>query len=177
MVAQLKKVNQSLDWKQIKDHGFTELSLAETLGGGQSFVWEQDSLGFWRGVIANAVVCIELDNDVLKWSSSESSFGIGNLKNYFWLEQSYTEAIDSLPWRSDSALESAISVFSGLRILRQPVNEILFYFLLSPVKSIPQIKEMGMKVAEYLGPSVGFGKYGFPGWAKLGQVTEQELRN
>ena len=40
---------------------------------------------------------------------------------------------------------------SGLRILRQPMDEVLFVFLLSSVKSIPQIKEMKELVARKYG--------------------------
>ena len=154
MVSQEQKVSSAFDWNVIENHGFSTLSFSETLAGGQSFVWEQDKSGTWNGVISNAVISLRLDNELLKWKSSEQSFGKTELMNYLWLGPSYSIAIDTLPWRSDPILERPIKLLSGLRILRQPVGETLFYFLLSPVKSIPQIREIGSKVAKLLGPTL-----------------------
>ena len=87
-----------------------------------------------------------------------------------------TEATDNLPWRSDPFLKLCMDLLPGLRILKQPLEETLFYFLLSPVKSIPQIKEIGSLIAKNFGEDLGQGKYAFPGWSRLAENSEGELR-
>ena len=64
----------------------------------------------------------------------------------------------------------------GLRILRQPMDEVLFVFLLSSVKSIPQIKEMKELVARKYGEPLELDHWSFPGWERLAEVSEEELR-
>jgi N-glycosylase/DNA lyase len=177
LVAQEVERGGSQRWNSLDNHGFTELSLAETLAGGQSFVWEQDAKGEWQGVIKQAMVSLRLDGDSMAWQAKGSgSFTTQDLLDYLWIDHTYQEAVDALPWRSDSVLAKCLNALPGLRILRQPLDETLFYFLLSPVKSIPQIKETGTKVAEIYGPSLGSGRYGFPGWSRLAEVSEEKFR-
>ena len=178
MVSQAVDRGGSPPWNSLVDHGFTELSLAETLAGGQSFVWEQDAEGIWHGVIKQVVVSLRLDGNGMAWRAADSDgFTTQDLIDYLWIDHTYQEAVNTLPWRSDSTLAKCMNALPGLRILRQPLDETLFYFLLSPVKSIPQIKETGTKVAEIYGPSLGSGRYGFPGWSRLAEVSEEKFRD
>jgi N-glycosylase/DNA lyase len=178
LVPQAVERGGSPPWNSLVDHGFTELSLAETLAGGQSFVWEQDAKGIWHGVIKQVVVSLRLDGNGMAWRATGSDgFTTQDLIDYLWIDHTYQEAVNTLPWRSDSTLAKCMNALPGLRILRQPLDETLFYFLLSPVKSIPQIKETGTKVAEIYGPSLGSGRYGFPGWSRLAEVSEKKFRD
>ena len=88
----------------------------------------------------------------------------------------FAAAIDSLPWRSDPVLDRCMKKLPGLRILRQPMDEVLFVFLLSSVKSIPQIKEMKELVARKYGEPLELDHWSFPGWERLAEVSEEELR-
>ncbi len=166
------------EWDAIERHGFTHLSLEETLLGGQSFVWEKNrDSGIWEGVIGQSVVRLRLADQTLLWQSvGPQRMTAEKIIRYFWLDESYERAIDHLPWRSDSVLATSMTNLPGLRILRQPLAETLFYFLLSPVKSIPQIKEIGKTVAECFGPDLGHGKHAFPGWSELSRVSEEKFR-
>ena len=67
--------------------------------------------------------------------------------------------------------------FQGLRILRQPLAETLFCFLLSSVKSIPQIKELCSLSAEAFGEEILPGFHAMPTWERLVDVPESDLRN
>ena len=178
MVAQEINKGSPQTWNILEGHGFTTHSLAETLGGGQSFVWDQDATGVWHGVINQVMIRLRIDGSLLEWQTNNPRyFSKKALLHYLWIDATYQDAIDTLPWRSDLILAKCMDSLSGLRILRQPIDETLFYFLLSPVKSIPQIKETGRKVSETFGPSLGSGRHGFPGWARLSEVSEKELRD
>ena len=178
MVAQKIGVDSlSSSWNSIEKHGFTEQSLSETLIGGQSFVWDKNGAGVWEGIIAGTKLSLRLKNEHLQWRTpGPKVFSKQEVSDYLWLDSTYEEAIDSLPWRSDPILQCCIEDLPGLRILNQPLDETLFYFLLSPVKSIPQIKETGRLVARMYGPELGGEKYGFPGWSALAEVPEEKFR-
>lgn len=164
-------------WQKIKSHGFSGISLSETLEGGQSFVWQNIGNKNWIGVICGKLLEIRLRKSIFEWRSNlQMPITSREVRNYFWIDPSYEKAIDSLPWRSDPILKHSIESLSGLRILRQPIDEILFYFLLSPVKSIPQIKETGQLVSKSYGNYLGRGVYAFPGWENLSKVSEKEFR-
>ena len=73
-------------------------------------------------------------------------------------------------------LEQAIQRYRGLRILRQPLAETLFAFVLSSAKSIPQIKELCAKTAEAYGEEIVPGIHALPTWERLAKVPETKLR-
>ena len=164
-------------WREIGKHSFTPLSLEETLLGGQSFVWTKKGSHQWRGAIGRSIVDLSLRNGRLSWRASLlHPFSEGELTKYLWIDGSYDAAIEEMPWRSDPVLRESLRAFSGLRILGQPFDETLFYFLLSSAKSISQIKSCGEAVALRYGEKLGFGIGSFPGWNRLCEVPEEELR-
>ena len=99
------------------------------------------------------------------------------IEDYLWLDDSYREAVDALPWRSDQSLDQAIKKFSGLRVLRQPIDETLLVFLLSSAKSIPQIKQLRHRIHLNFGEDLGEGRFAFPGWERLSKLSETDARN
>ena len=153
------------------------LGLEETLLGGQSFSWTATTASSWKGVIGKSVVELRLTKDKLTWRTGRKyPFSEKELRDYLWLDPSYDDAIDSLPWRSDPVLDRCMKALSGLRILRQPMDEVLFVFLLSSVKSIPQIKEMKDLVAKKYGDELDSNLWSFPGWERLSKIAEEDLR-
>ena len=145
--------------------------------GGQSFSWTATTASSWKGVIGKSVVELRLSEEKLEWRTGKKlPFTPKKLRDYLWLDPSFTEATDSLPWRSDPVLDRCMKKLSGLRILRQPMDEVLFVFLLSSVKSIPQIKEMKELVAHKYGESLVLDLWSFPGWERLAEIPEAELR-
>ena len=157
--------------------GFTELSLAETLNGGQSFRWDRNESGHWQGVWNSCFIQLRLNGDLLQWRSPlDLSVPREEVVSYLAVDSCYRDVIDALPWRSDPVLEGAIQCFRGLRILRQPLGETLFAFLLSSVKSIPQIKELCQLTARQYGKEIIPGVYSLPTWNQLAEVPEADLR-
>ena len=167
------------EWRElVVDQPPSLLGLEETLLGGQSFSWTATSASSWIGVIGKSVVELRLNKEKLEWrTAGKTPFTEKELRAYLWLDPSYGDAIDSLPWRSDPILDRCMKALPGLRILRQPMDEILFVFLLSSVKSIPQIKEMKELVAKKYGDELDSNLSSFPGWQRLAEVSEEDLRS
>jgi hypothetical protein len=156
-------------WKElIQPTNVSLLGLCETLEGGQSFSWNKTSDFSWIGSFSSKLVEIKFLEGKIFWRTS-LSFPIceAELIDYLWLGPSYDEAVDNLPWRSDSVLAQCVQTLPGLTILNQPLEETLFYFLLSSAKSIPQIKEAGFLVCKNFGTPLGKNLWSFPGWKKL----------
>jgi N-glycosylase/DNA lyase len=98
------------------------------------------------------------------------------IEKYFCLGPSYESSLNELPWRSDPILGMCMEQLDGLRILRQPLDQTLFFFILSSAKSIPQIQAIGEAVYQRYGDELMEGIYSFPGWAKLAEIPEGDLR-
>jgi len=161
-----------------KKNSITCHGLEESLMGGQSFSWSILGNKHWGGSIGHVRVDLRWREGLVEWRSPRgSSLGTNDLINYLWLDPSYEKAVDSLPWRSDPVLRQAIKNFTGLRILRQPMDETLFVFLLSSAKSIPQIKNLREKTFKLLGMNLGDGVYSFPGWDRLLDLSEKDARD
>jgi len=165
-------------WSSIgRKNQISSIGIEETLLGGQSFSWTADTENQWIGVIGESIVHLRLKQGQLAWhSTGVVPLSEKQLRHYLWLDQSYDKAVDSLPWRSDSVLRGAMQQFSGLRILRQPLDEVLLTFLLSSAKSIPQIKMLCQRINQLLGKKLSDDRYAFPGWEKLGQLSEEDGR-
>lgn len=166
-------------WEPIgPSNTFSLLGLRETLLGGQSFAWSAKGTDQWIGVIGHAQVELRWIAGQLQWrSTGPTPLRKKDLWDYLWLDDSYLEAVDSLPWRSDAILSRAMQGFPGLRILRQPIDEALMVFLLSSAKSIPQIKQLRDKIHQLLGDELNEGMHAFPGWSRLQNLSEREARN
>ena len=165
-------------WKELRpNHNFTELSLKETLQGGQSFDWNLVSNSHWRGKIHNCVVECRWQNETVEWRCNASEpIANSQVTEYFWLGEDYEEVMNELPWRSDRVLKKCVLHLKGLRILRQPIDQTLFFFILSSAKSIKQIQAIGDAVFKKFGRKIFEESFGFPGWDKLAEVSEEELR-
>ena len=168
----------AIKWNSLGRYSISYVGLEESLLGGQSFSWTQSAQNQWTGVIGQAVVQLKWNDGLVYWISSNINLvSKKELLEYLWLDSSYDEAINSLPWRSDCVLKSAMDQFAGLRILRQPMDETLFVFLLSSAKSIPQIKVLREKTYQLLGENLGNGLYAFPGWKRLKDLSEKTARD
>lgn len=179
--------------------------LAETLDGGQSFRWSRDADGTWTGVWANHVAQLRLaDDGTLEWRApAEIHARVAvALPRYLGGEHDWAALADALPWRSDAHLAQCVSVFRGLRLLRQPLGETLLGFLCSATKQIVQIKQMVALLAERHGAPViaeggartprraepaaraapaqidpaRSGARALPTWSALAEISEKDLR-
>jgi N-glycosylase/DNA lyase len=166
-------------WKELtKPSKISLLGLKETLEGGQSFSWNSTSKTSWIGTFDSKLVELKLLDNTIHWRTSlQYPATQGEVLEYLWLDNSYDEAVYNLPWRSDSVLAQCVQSLPGLTILNQPLGEMLFYFLLSSAKSIPQIKELGFLVCQKFGTQLTDDIWSFPGWEILSEVKEDDLRS
>jgi N-glycosylase/DNA lyase len=103
------------------------------------------------------------------------------LPRYLGLDRDWAALTDALPWRSDAHLAQCISVYPGLRILRQPFGETLLGFLCSATKQIVQIKQMCALLAVRHGKPLcervqGNAFHQMPTWDELADIPEKQLR-
>lgn len=156
---------------------FTSLSLEETLMGGQSFDWHSIANLHWRGRVERNIFECRWQNGKPEWRCQKKTVHPKELiKKYFCLGVGYDASVNELPWRSDPILSICMEQLDGLRILRQPLDQTLFFFILSSAKSIPQIQAIGEAVFQRYGDELMAGIYSFPGWAKLAEIPEEDLR-
>jgi len=165
-------------WKKIgAPDSFSLIGIEETLIGGQSFAWSSSKPNQWVGLIRQSLVHLKWSEGQLHWLlESGEKITEEEICHYLWLDDSYISAVNNLPWRSDPVLGRAMAKYSGLRILRQPMEEVLMVFILSSAKSIPQIKQLCQRVYKLFGNEVAPGFYSFPGWFKLKDLKEEEAR-
>ncbi len=164
-------------WEEAPE--FTLNSFVETINGGQAFRWKQIA-SFYEGRWGSNVVRLRYSNGAIEYSlpvESEPIDSLKNLRSYFACSTDFSALTDSLPWRSDPILATAIENFTGLRILRQPFAETLLCFLCSSTKQIPQIKAICEALAQDLGNPLGDGSYALPNWDSIARAGEQRLRS
>lgn len=167
-------------WEPLK--ASPELSprvVAEILDGGQVFRWHLIEPEIWEGVWDHAVCRLRLDPaNRLQWCAPRKlreSVALA-LPRYLALDTDWPKLSDTLPWRSDPALLTALNAWPGLRILRQPLGETLFAFLCSSTKQIVQIKQMCAAVAERFGEPIFADYKSLPTWERLAEAREKDLR-
>ena len=154
-----------------------EVTLAETLDGGQSFRWQRNDEGVWTGIFGHHVAQLKLHPEGLLWRQPLGKLDItSDLGFYLDASGVQARAIDTLPWRSDSFLAGALSRFPGLRILRQTPDEALLAFLCSSNKQIIQIRRMVAALANRLGKELAPGFHALPDWTKLAQADAATLK-
>jgi N-glycosylase/DNA lyase len=155
-------------------------ALAETLSGGQAFRWRRAGAdGVWQGVWGGCVARVRIGRDgVLEWSAPAEILERveAEIGNYFAADVDFAALADALPWRTDAVLKKQIEAWSGLRLLRQPLGETLLAFLCSSAKRIPHIAQMCEALAERFGEPIWGGVRALPGWGRLAEAHESELR-
>lgn len=165
-------------WRKIgAKNSFSLSGIEETLLGGQCFSWSPHGKQEWIGVIRKSLIKLRWTDGQLAWDLIGGQTLLEDeLIHYLWLDESYAGVAESLPWRSDPILHRAMDQFLGLRILRQPIEEVLLVFILSSAKSIPQIKQLCERIYHLLGDELMNGVYSFPGWDRLKGLSESEAR-
>ena len=148
---------------------------AEQLDGGQCFRWSLTSAGDWEGVVGNVVYQLRPAPTGLQWRASQPNQAT-RLHDYFDAVGTQGDLLANLPWRSDAVLAEALKLYPGLRILRQPADEVLLGFLCSSNKRILQIRQMVAHLAQHLGEPLGDGHHAWPTWSALAQAPASVLK-
>lgn len=130
-----------------------ELDIEKTLDCGQCFRWTVLG-GVHMGIIERSVLIIrdsEAGYDVEVYGES---LGEKALFNYFDLDRDYSGILEVLS-NKDDHMARAVNVGKGIRLLKQPLFEILISFILSSNNNIPKIKMTLEALCERFGEPLG----------------------
>ncbi len=143
--------------------------LALSLDCGQAFRWVQSD-GKWQGVAFGKPLTVCEENNQLVFDCSPEDFE--NIwKSYFDLDCDYGKIVSAF---DEKNLQTAVSEYSGIRILRQEPWEVLCSFIISQNNNIPRIKGIVERLCE------GFGegetdKKSFPSAQVISKLTIEDL--
>jgi N-glycosylase/DNA lyase len=153
--------------------------LAATLGSGQAFRWRGGE-GGWTGVVDGRWVRLHAAAGRIKAETIAPAAGWQWLRHYLQLEVNLPEVLAVFP-RDDPALQTAAQACAGLRLLRQEPWECLASFICSSSKQIAQIEQIISLLSRRFGepvpvPAGEEPAYSFPGYARLAEASESDLR-
>lgn len=153
--------------------GVSDLDLAQTLDCGQSFRWEQEKNGDFRGVAFDREVTVHLDGgDFYIFGGKAEDSALWS--DYFDLDFDYGVIKNELSALSP-VLKSAAEYAPGIRILRQDSWEALCSFIISQNNNIPRIKGIIKRLCECFGDKTEDGGYTFPSAARLSDLSVEDL--
>lgn len=146
---------------------------------GQCFRWNKQDDGSYVGVIKDAVIKVESQNNKIVFSGESEKDFKSVINYYFDLETNYSEYKNKLA-KIDEYLSQSIEFGDGIRILKQDLWECIISFIISANNNIPRIKKIIEILSKTYGEKIIFeGKeyYKFPTPEYLGNATVQDLRD
>lgn len=136
---------------------------------GQAFRWAEKD-GKWHGVAyGKALTAEQIGNRLVLDCSAEDFESIW--RNYFDFDCDYEKITASY---DDKYLQTAVSEYSGIRILRQEPWEALCSFIISQNNNIPRIKGIVERLCDNFGEGET-GKRSFPTAENLAKLTVEDL--
>lgn len=93
---------------------------------------------------------------------------------YFDFDTNYDMILSRL--NKFEILHSALEYGKGVRLLRQPLAEVIINFIISANNNIPRIRNSVTLIAENFGEKTDWG-FAFPSLDKLTEATEQDFKN
>lgn len=130
-----------------------ELSLKKIIQSGQVFHYEILGKDKYLLIFQEQYVIVEeVDSGCLFHCNEETFHSIW--EDYFDLKRNYGQAIERII-QADPRMRTIISVFEGVRILRQEPFEMLMTFIVSQSKSILQIRKLVHELSERYGTYLG----------------------
>jgi len=153
--------------------------LGATLASGQAFRWRQDD-GGWTGVAGGRWVRLRAGPGQIAAETATSGGDWQWLRHYLQLDVNLAGVLAAFP-PEDEALQEAVRACAGLRLLRQEPWECLASFICSSTKQISQIEQIVSLLCRRFGeplavPAGEEPAHSFPGFAKLAEVSESDLR-
>jgi len=153
--------------------------LAATLASGQAFRWSRGE-GGWTGVVDGRWVRLRAAAGRIEAETTAPAADWQWLRHYLQLEVHLPEVLAVFP-RDDPALQAAARACAGLRLLRQEPWECLASFICSSSKQIAQIQQIISRLSRRFGeplpvPAGEEPAYSFPGYARLAEASESDLR-
>ena len=162
------------------------LDLANTLKSGQAFRWIPDGReteaggGWFSGVLFDSLVAVrQVPGGVEVRCENGDAPGLGRLvADYLRLDDSLEEICRSIDL--DDHIRSAVSRYSGMRLLRQDPWECLVSFICSATSNIPRISGNVESLASSFGRRIADrdgARRAFPRPAELAEAGERRLRD
>lgn len=153
--------------------------LPATLASGQAFRWRSGP-GGWTGVVDGRWVRLRAAAGRIEAETAAPVPDWQWLRHYLQLEVNLPQVLAVFP-RDDPALQAAVRACAGLRLLRQEPWECLASFICSSSKQIVQIQQIIALLSRRFGqplpvPAGEEPAWSFPGYARLAQVSESDLR-
>lgn len=113
------------------------LNLDQIANSGQCFRWKQLDKGMYEIPVLDQIMQVYQNDGELV---VETNIPETSVKYYFDLSTNYAEIIKAIP-ENDVYLQTAAEQFSGIRILRQNLWEVVVSFIISQNNNIPKIKK------------------------------------
>lgn len=153
--------------------GTDTFNISLTLDCGQAFRWSENADGSWHGIAFGRAVDISQCGDTVKICGDIRDGDERLWIEYFDLERDYGAICERLS--SDSHLKTAISEYSGIRILKQDEWEALCSFIISQNNNIPRIKGIVERLCTNFGDDLGGGNFTFPSAEIISKLSVDEL--
>lgn len=149
----------------------TPFNLEATLCCGQTFRWDKRG-EWWYGVVGEKAFKIHWNEQELEIGNADVHF----VKNYLGLHDDLNSIFSGIS--KDEHIKQAVSIFRGLRILRQDPWECLISYICATYKNIAAIKQMLLNLSRMFGERLcldGYDFYTFPTSEKLAKASAKEL--
>ena len=151
----------------------TDLDLPQTLDCGQSFRWEEQPDGSFKGVAYGKRVTVLFDGDSLCIEGAEED-DRALWRGYFDLDTDYSQIRSSVSGLHPVLCEAA-KYAAGIRILRQEPYEALCTFIISQNNNIKRIKGIVRRLCESFGEPLPDGAFAFPTAEAMSRLTVEDL--
>lgn len=146
--------------------------LALTLDCGQAFRWTREGENF-VGVAGGRFLRIGTRGDTLVLYDTGADDYEDFWRRYFDLERDYAALCEG--FRADAALRRAVTLYPGIRILRQEPWEALCSFIISQNNNIPRIKGIIDRLCRAFGDRITGSFFSFPTPDRLAGLTPEDL--
>lgn len=129
----------------IYSYPVTNFNLHQIANSGQCFRWKPLDKGMYEIPVFDQILQVYQNDGELV---VETSIPETSVKYYFDLSTNYAEIIEAIP-ENDTYLQAASKEFSGVRILRQNLWEMVVSFIISQNNNIPRIKKSIEAICSY----------------------------
>jgi N-glycosylase/DNA lyase len=150
------------------------LDLDATLGCGQTFRWEREPDGCWRGVVGHDICRVQAHGDgVLVESLTGDARSEEAVSRYLRISDDVAAIQEALS--TDEVLSTGISEVRGLRLVKMDEWECLVSYVLATYANIPRIKRMIETLSSSFGQRILRDDHAFPSIDDLEKATVEEL--
>lgn len=140
-----------------------------TLCCGQTFRWKKQG-EWWYGIVAQEWFKIRQDSEKLEFQGSNEEF----VWNYFRLDDDLPNVLSNI--NKDKTIQTAITRFKGLRILRQEPWECLVSYICATYKTISAIKHMLANLSRMFGEEIRLDDQNFHIFPKPARLAKAEMQ-